>query len=184
MTRTVPTTVAELYVRSLAPGSEFRSQERAFAALDDLVERGSLAIYDVYVWGDAVSPTGVGSRTHAGRRVLDRVARIEGWATETGATVAGLRPGEHRSRITGERWPVTRLPSLALAEYDAGRLVHFAPHVAGEENVSVARRLRALAESAPPATPTSSVRNEGESTEPDPADGDGGLLARDARTDR
>ncbi len=145
MARSDTTTTAELYVRSLAPSYEFQSQERVLSLLDELVSSGGLAGYDVFVWGDAVCPSGSGARTTTGRWVLDRVERIERWADDVGATIAALRPGEYHSRITDEHRPVTALPSLALAEFDGTDLVHFAPCLAGEDHVTVHDRLDALA---------------------------------------
>ncbi|WP_254535293.1 HTH domain-containing protein [Halomarina litorea] len=145
MARSDTTTTAELYVRSLAPSYEFQSQERVLSLLDELVSRGRLAGYDVFVWGDAICPDGTGAHTPTGRWVLDRVERIERWAVDSGSAIAALRSDEHRSAITGECRAVTHLPSLALAEFDGDDLVHFAPCLAAGEHVTVLRRLGSLA---------------------------------------
>ena len=158
MERLDTTAAAELYVRSLAPSAGFRSQERALSMLDELVAAGRFAGYDVLVWGDAVCPAGIGSRTVAGRRVLDRVDRIERWTADSGATVGALRSGEYDSRITGERRTVTRLPSLALAEFEGDDLVHFAPCRTREGSVAVLDRLASLS-GAPPGDDSSAERD-------------------------
>ena len=137
-------TTAELYVRSLAPDCEFRAQEAALARLDDLTTHGVITGYDVHIWGAAVSPDGAIATTATGQQVLDRLASIGQWADESGRTVDVLRTAEHYSRITGERRLVTRLPSLALAEFDGGELVHFAPCRDGDRDVSVSSRLDTL----------------------------------------
>ena len=138
----------ELYVRSLASGEGHERQEEAITRLQSLVADGPLDGFDVRVWGAGVCPSSCGAETDVGRTVLDRLDRIEQWAADTDRSVdAVLRTDEHRSFITNETHEVTRFPVLALAEFEGGELVGFAPCYEGGRFVSVADRLDALSES-------------------------------------
>lgn len=134
----------ELYVRSLA-GSDRSDQARAIDRLDALVADGEVEQYRVLVWGERAPPRPEGTRTAAGRFVLDRVSVFRRWAERNGVSVA--RPFAVRtvdSSITGECYDELVLPKLVLAEYRAGALSRVVPHERDGETVCVSEYLDRL----------------------------------------
>lgn len=135
----------ELYVRSLAAGEAHQRQERVIERLRRLDEGGVIDGFEVLVWGRGLCRDSMSARTVAGRRVGDRLDRIEEWVEGTARSVSEFCRSERLdSAITGESREVVRLPSLAMAEFDDGDLVGFAPCREGDRVVSVSDRLAAL----------------------------------------
>lgn len=135
----------ELYVRSLASREAHERQEGVIERLRDLDERGAIDGFDVVVWGRTLCRESHGARTEVGRSVVDRLDRVEEWVDGTARSIAQFcRTERLDSAITGESREVVSLPSLALAEFDGGELVRFAPCREDREVVSVSDRLLAL----------------------------------------
>lgn len=126
----------ELYVRSLAPtgGEPDRTElvEQVRAAAE---QRGGDA--EVVVWGRAVP-------ADSDHPVADRLEQFRAWATDTGARLVGVDDCVAGSLADDERH-VTRLPSVALAEYRDGELVAVTPHERDGAIRTVADHLGALA---------------------------------------
>jgi hypothetical protein len=118
----------ELYVRSLAPGGTHSQQDTVVRRLDDLLDAGAIADYDVRVWGDRIRRASAVARTVDGQHVQDRLARMEQWADRAGYSLDGIyREVDHECTITDESWTEVRFPQIALAEFVDDELVHLAP---------------------------------------------------------
>ncbi|EMA35417.1 HTH domain-containing protein [Halobiforma nitratireducens] len=141
-----PTTV-ELWIRSFAPASTGPTQERAIERVDALERRSEIET-TVRVWGAEIERDATArSRVSIPQleRIDDRLEAFEAWADETGQRLAPFfRERTVESVITGAHREVWRLPTVALAEFRDGDLVHVAPCSGSRGTVDVFDRLDAL----------------------------------------
>ncbi|MWV40259.1 HTH domain-containing protein [Natrialba sp. INN-245] len=135
----------ELWIRSFAPATTGPTQERALERLERLEATTNVEVADVRIWGPKVEHTDRSERIPQLARIQNRLEAFESWAAQTGRR---LEPFFKRSRcestITGDRHDVHRLPTIALAEFEDGELVHVAPCVDGDRAIDVFDRFDAL----------------------------------------
>lgn len=136
---------AELWIRSFAPVGGDERQEAAVERLQDLEEEGRLADLTVRMWGKKMRRSSAAAYTEEGRVVFDRVEEFREWAAGEGRSLEPFfEERTERCEFTDEEDGVVVLPSVALAEYRDDDLVHLAPHVDGDERVTVRERIEAL----------------------------------------
>lgn len=142
---TTPTTV-ELWVRSFSPTSTGFTRERALERLDELESCAPIESVEVDVWGREVEQTRRERRIPHLDRIETRLDAFETWAARTGRRLEPFfRDTRIESAITGESYDVWRLPTVALAEFDANdELVHVAPCRDGKRTVDVFDRIDEL----------------------------------------
>jgi hypothetical protein len=137
-------TRAELFVRSLAGGPVYGIQQEVYERLDALATTGGLDEFTLHVWGGELARDASTARCETGRFVANRIAAFQRWATENGLDLPSVETTEVRSTITGDEYPVTRLPRLALAEFREGSLHHVAPCAGRDGHTAVVDRVAAL----------------------------------------
>ncbi|MEY7851299.1 HTH domain-containing protein [Natrarchaeobius sp. A-rgal3] len=146
MQNTAPSSrTVELWIRSFAPATTGPTQERALERLERLESATTVDVAEVRIWGPKVEHTDRSKRIPQLARIQDRLEAFESWAARTGRR---LEPFFRRSRcestITGERHDVHRLPTIAIAEFEDGELVHVAPCVDDDRTIDVFDRFDAL----------------------------------------
>ncbi|APW97846.1 hypothetical protein CHINAEXTREME_08660 [Halobiforma lacisalsi AJ5] len=143
-----------MWIRSFAPVSTGPTQERAIERVD-AIERDSDREIEtaVRVWGKEIErgpETSAGPGTDGVRipqleRIDRRLDAFEEWANRTDRRLKPFfRPRTVESTITGESREVWRLPTIALAEFVDGDLIHVAPCTDGRRTIDVFDRLEAL----------------------------------------
>lgn len=148
--QTRPVTV-ELWVRSLSPRGAGGRRSETLRRLERAEDAG-IEGFRVRVWGDRIGRSTPESRSEHGRRILERVAEFEGWATERGLS---LSPAfEERSPGSDERTGsdpdrVQVLPEMALAEFRAGELRWVTPCSDGRRTYTVDEHVEALSTADP-----------------------------------
>ncbi|WP_254769172.1 HTH domain-containing protein [Salinilacihabitans rarus] len=144
--RTPSPKTVELWLRSFAPAAAGPNHERALAHLERLESRPEVTRVDVGVWGAEVEWTPRTERISQLRTIRSRLEAFDAWADRTDRSLEPFFRERHvESTITGESYDVRRLPTLAVAEYRGGELVHVAPSRDGEAVVDALDRLDALA---------------------------------------
>lgn len=150
-TRSGPTTV-ELWIRSFAPVSTGPTQERALERVDAIERDRDREIETaVRVWGkeiervpDTDTDTG-GVRIPQLELIGSRLETFEEWADRADRRLEPFfRRRTVQSAITGESREVWRLPTIALAEFADGDLLHVAPCNDGRRTIDVFDRLERL----------------------------------------
>lgn len=126
----------ELYVRSLAPTGGEPDRTALVEQVRAAAEQGG-GEAEVVVWGRAVP-------ADSDHPLADRLAQFRTWAADTGARLVGVEECTTGS-LADEKRHVTRLPSVALAEYRDGELVAVTPHERDGAIRTVADHLGALA---------------------------------------
>ncbi|RQH01322.1 HTH domain-containing protein [Natrarchaeobius oligotrophus] len=140
-----PPQAIELWIRSFTPTTTGRTHERALEQLERLESSLPIERVDVRIWGSEIECTARSRRVPQLAEILDRLEAFEEWAAESGRRLEPFfRRRRAESTITGECKDVHRLPTIALAEYDGGEVVHVAPCLDGERTVDVFDRLDAL----------------------------------------
>ncbi len=100
-------------------------------SLEALEDGGYFEDVTARLWGKRVGLSTMASRTEEGADILDSVAEFRAWADRTGARIEQFFPTRQmESKLVEERYIVQELPTLALAEYEDGELVHVTPCVA------------------------------------------------------
>lgn len=141
------TVTLELYVRSLSPAGAREHQERTLERIATLEDDGTIAGYDVHVWGDQLCLSAAATRTDAGQFVRNRVSEFKQWARENDVSFeGGFDAREVASAFTGEEHTVIEFPVTTLAEFRGDDLVSVAPGKRGESTYTVVDRLDALAD--------------------------------------
>jgi hypothetical protein len=118
----------ELVVRSLAPGGGKERVDEALRGLAALERSGAVDETSVVVWGNRV-PMGADTAgaDHAAH-VEATVAAFEAWAEATGRSVEQFfRRQVVDSAFDGAPYIALVVPTMVLAEYDDGELVHVSP---------------------------------------------------------
>lgn len=136
----------ELLVRSLSPRESRGRIECIVDRLDDLVEAGTLADYQVVLTGAELPAMPADAVTDYGRYLLGRIAVFRRWVTATDHSFGSLFERRTvRSSITGEEHDALLLPTVVMAEYEGGALRFVSPCGEGADHVSVDDRLGTLA---------------------------------------
>ncbi|PSP41866.1 hypothetical protein BRC68_13710 [Halobacteriales archaeon QH_6_64_20] len=118
----------ELCVRSLSPSGARSRQDAVLSRLSEFAERGTIADYDVRVWGTGIRPASPTARTEPGRAVLNRLSAFEDWAQRNEVSLDdAFRTSQADSTITGERHVERSFPVLTLAEFAGSDLRCVAP---------------------------------------------------------
>lgn len=140
-----PATV-ELWIRSFAPTSAGPTQERALERLEALESSDPIESIEIGVWGKEVEQTAHTAHIPQLQRIETRLEAFEQWAADTGRQLEPFfRNVRVESTITGTSRDVWRLPTVALAEFDADdELVHVAPCRTDERTIDVFDRFDAL----------------------------------------
>ncbi|RQG96605.1 HTH domain-containing protein [Natrarchaeobius chitinivorans] len=139
-----PRTV-ELWIRSFAPATTGPTQERALERLENVESTSGIEATEVRIWGPKVERTERSRRIPQLRRIQERLDSFEAWATRTGRRLEPFfRRCHGESTIAGERHDVHRLPTVALAEFEDGDIVHVAPCLDGDRTVDVFDRFDEL----------------------------------------
>lgn len=137
----------ELWIRSFAPAATGPTQERALERLETIQSLDAIETVDVGVWGAQVEFTDRTRQIPQLQRIRDRLETFEEWAARTDRRLEPyFRRRRVESTITGESHEVRRLPTIALAEFEDGDLVHVAPCSCADRQIDVFDRLDALAE--------------------------------------
>ncbi|MFC4543150.1 HTH domain-containing protein [Halosolutus amylolyticus] len=135
----------ELWIRSFAPVTTGPTQERALERVEALESAAPIDEIEISVWGKQVERTSRSRRIPQLRTIEARLDAFERWANRTGRSlVPFFRTRTVESSITGDRYEVCRLPTIALAEFADGELVHVAPCRDGDRTIEVFDRLDAL----------------------------------------
>ncbi|WP_435197076.1 HTH domain-containing protein [Natronomonas sp. EA1] len=144
------TVTIELFVRSLSPTAAHERQDELIERLSALAERGTIADYDVEVWGDAIPLNGAAADTPRCKAIRDHVEALRTWGEVNGVELPeGLTPTE-TSGMLGESREVVRPPTVTLVEYRDGELEAIAPRTEGGTTYTVADHLDSLTEEAEP----------------------------------
>lgn len=102
---------------------------------------------EIGVWGKAIARSRAHRQVPQLERIERRLVAFEEWAEGTDRQLEPFfRRRRIESTITGESCEVSRLPTIALAEFEGNRLVHVAPSRDGVRTIGVFDRLEALAE--------------------------------------
>lgn len=134
---------AELYVRSLS--SRTGQQDDFIEQLRRLSGEGTIASFDVCVWGERVPLSTPAADTMRGQEILDTIARLRQWGRESGASLEPFfTTRETDSTITGETYATLRLPAVLLAERVDGRLVCVRPAERDGTVLTIEDRLETL----------------------------------------
>lgn len=135
----------ELWIRSFQPATT-EAGDRAVERARSLEDRGPLESVRIGSWGKVVRrEPRVGSVPQV-RAVNERLDAFETWADRADRSIEPyFRTKRIDSTFTQEDYTVCHLPTVALAEYVDGKLVHVAPCRDGERPVEVEDRLDALA---------------------------------------
>jgi hypothetical protein len=152
---------AELWIRSFAPVGGDERQEAAVQRLQELHDEDRLADLTVRMWGKKLRRSSAATYTEEGQVVVERFETFREWAAAEDRSLTPFFEERAEScEFTGESDDVIVLPSVALAEFRDGDLVHLAPHVDGDRRVSVEDRIDELREAAPADAPTTVVAAE------------------------
>jgi len=136
----------ELHVRSLSPDEGRGPQSAVLEELRRLDDADRIGELSVSVWGRQISLSTTAAGTNEGQAILERIGAFRSWARSTGGTLEPfLKTREATSSITGETHTALVLPTMLLAEYHDGELVHVAPHADDDAVTTVADRLETLA---------------------------------------
>lgn len=135
----------ELWIRSFEP-ARTETGDRAVERARSLEERGPLESVRIGSWGKVVRrEPRIGSVPQV-RAVNERLDAFETWADRADRSIEPyFRTRRIDSTFTQEDYTVCHLPTVALAEYVDGTLVHVAPCQDGDRTVQVEDRLDALA---------------------------------------
>ena len=151
----------ELFVRSLAPRAAHDHLEDLVEQIEMLETRDRIQGFTVHVWGSRIDRTSAVARTDAGEFVTERVEAFSEWACENGLSMGSFFEEEPvESRITGEEYTATTLPTAALAEYVDDELAFVAPCSDGDTVWTVADRLDALENNGQAATGPRAVQTQ------------------------
>lgn len=138
----------ELWLRSFAPATR-PTQERALERVESLESHERIDTIDVGIWGAEIEQPTRSRRIPQLERIDARLESFEQWAHRTGHSLTPFfRTRQVHSSITGDRYEVRRLPTVALAEFEDDELVHVAPCRDGDRTIDVFDRLDALADEA------------------------------------
>lgn len=137
----------DLLVRSLGSGEAARYRETVLRHLDRLAARERIEGYSLLVCGDAVDRDARAAGTGAGRVLSETLEAVEAWADAPDRSVDSFFPTvERESAFAEETRRETRLPAVALVEYDhAGSVRAVSPALVDGSARTVADRLDALA---------------------------------------
>jgi len=136
---------AELWIRSFAPVGGDERQEAAVERLQRMANEGRLADLTVRMWGKKMRRSSAAAYTEEGQVVFDRFEEFREWAAGEGRELEPFfEERTERCEFTDTEDSVVVLPSVALAEYRDDDLVHLAPHVDGDERVTVRERIEQL----------------------------------------
>lgn len=135
----------ELWLRAFDPMTAGPAHDRALEFADRLETRDSIDSVRVGVWGRAFQRTDRVRSIPQLERIETTIASFETWADRTGRQLEPFFRTRHvESKLTGETFEICRLPSIALAEYRGGNVVHVAPSRDGDRTIDVLDRLEAL----------------------------------------
>lgn len=135
----------ELFVRSLSPTAVHERQDELIERLSTLAERGTIADYDVEVWGDAIPLNGATADTTRGKAIRDHVEALRTWGEVNDVELPeGLTPTA-TTGLLGESREVVRPPTVTLVEYRDGELEAITPRTEEGTTYTVADHLDALA---------------------------------------
>lgn len=135
----------ELWIRSFAPVTTGPTQERALERVESLEKSDLIDTVDIGVWGKEIEQTERSRRIPQLRKIQARLESFEQWARRTDHSLAPFfRTRNVESKITGDRYEVQRLPTIALAEFEDDELIHVAPCRDGERTIDVFDRLDVL----------------------------------------
>lgn len=135
----------ELWIRSFAPVATGPAQERALERVEVLESTESIDAIEIGVWGKEIEQTARSRRIPQLRKIEAGLEAFEQWASRTGRSpLPFFRTRRVESAITGDRYEVRRLPTIALAEFVDGELVHVTPCRDGDRTSDVFDRLDAL----------------------------------------
>ncbi|WP_435318228.1 HTH domain-containing protein [Haloarchaeobius sp. TZWSO28] len=122
------TRTAELWVRSHSPFGAAPERATVLDSLETLEEAGYFEDVTARLWGKRVGLSTMAARTEEGTEILDRVTDFRTWAERNDATVEQFFPERMMdSHLVDESYLVQELPTLALAEYEDGEVVHVTP---------------------------------------------------------
>lgn len=131
----------ELWMRSFAP-SAGENRDRTIERVRALARNEAIAEYEIDIWGREIERSDRIRGTRTGRRIHDRLEQFEQWAERTDRSLEPFfRTKTVEAEIVDRQYRASRLPALALAEFEGERLVHVAPSRAGERTIDVADRL-------------------------------------------
>ncbi|WP_267639400.1 HTH domain-containing protein [Haloarchaeobius amylolyticus] len=122
------TRTAELWVRSHSPFGAAPERATVLDSLETLEEAGYFDDVAARLWGKRVGLSTMAARTEEGTEILDRVTDFRTWAERNDATIDQFFEKRMMdSQLVNESYLVQELPTLALAEYENGEVVHVAP---------------------------------------------------------
>jgi hypothetical protein len=143
--RTEPGSRIELYVQSLSPYGARAQQDEAIERLFRLAEAGTIAEFDLRVWGKHLCPNAAAVRTDVGEECLERLELFREWVGEDGSRADPFLDGhEVDDDIVGDSFTDVSTPVLLLAEFDGEELVHVTPCRRGDSVTTVHDRIATL----------------------------------------
>lgn len=158
----------ELWIRSIAPTVRTARRDRIVDRVRQLADRDVVDAFECNGWASIVERDDVGVESegeddagvesgyedegeggrpsqHPNQPLRAVLESFERWADRAGRSLEPcFRTRRAESAITGESTVVCRPPTVALAEYHDGELVHVAPSRVGERMVGIEDRLDAL----------------------------------------
>lgn len=145
--RQQPARTLELYVRSLSPAGARNHQEQILERIAHLDDEGTIAGYDVHIWGDELCLSAAATQTDAGQFVRNRVSAFKQWAQENGVSFeSGFDAHETQLGFTEEEYTTIEFPMMTLAEFQGDNLVSVAPGSTRNSAYTISDRLNALAD--------------------------------------